>query len=324
MESAVAFPSTFDFKEATSSNPLIKIINEGRGTSGYYTKEVLKRDGPKIFTPGTLMYINHATPAEEAQRPEGDWNKLAAVTTGKAFWDDNGKDGPALYAPAKVFSNYATQVAEKAPHTGVSIRASGSRDDKQIAPDGKPGVITGLDYAESIDLVTKAGRGGKLLTEAQVWLTEAAASAKEGDMTLEETQKAINDGIKAATAPLIERALKGDATVEANAVLEGLSLHADTKARIVKRVTESALPVTDGVLDVAKLRESIVAIAKEEGEYASKLSGSGRVFGMGTGSAPTLTEKAKPEEITARRLETAKRMGLSEAAAKVFVKGRVA
>ncbi len=135
VESAVAFPSTFDFKEASNANPMVKIINEGRGTSGYYTKKVLERDGPKIFTPGTLMYINHATPAAEAQRPEGDWNKLAAVTTGKAFWDDNGKDGPALYAPAKVFSNYATQVAEKAPHTGVSIRASGSRDDKAIAPD---------------------------------------------------------------------------------------------------------------------------------------------------------------------------------------------
>ena len=271
------------------------------------------------------MYVNHATPAEEAARPEGDWNKLAAVTVGPAYWDDAGKDGPALYAPAKVFQRlrHASR-GERAPYTGVSIRASGSRDDKTLAPDGKPGLITGLDYAESIDLVTKAGRGGKLLMEAQVFLQEAATPAKDGEMTLEETQKAIKDGIEAATAPLRERALKGDAAAETTRILEGLSLHADTKARVIERVLESTLPLKDGALDLAKFRESVAAIAKKEGEYASKISKRGRVFGMGAAPLAEGATPPKPEDIEKRRVETFKRLGLSESAAKVAVRGRVA
>ena len=72
------------FKESGAINPLVKIISPGRGSSGYYTKELLERDGPQIFKRGTLMYINHATAAEEAARPEGDYSKLAAVTTADA------------------------------------------------------------------------------------------------------------------------------------------------------------------------------------------------------------------------------------------------
>ena len=41
--------SQLDFAETNALNPLVKIISAGRGSSGYYTKEVLERDGPKIF-----------------------------------------------------------------------------------------------------------------------------------------------------------------------------------------------------------------------------------------------------------------------------------
>ena len=293
----------------------IKLIAPGKGSSAFYPAEVLKRDGPSVFKAGTHVYLNHQTAAEEAQRPEGDVRDLAGVLTTAATYHENHAKGPGLYGRMKVFQDHAQIVEEKAAHVGMSIRASGVAESGK-RQDGLP-ILKQLTGAESVDVVTRAGAGGMILTEA-------AKPAKEGEMTLEETQKAINDGIKAATAPLIERALRGDATVEANAVLEGLSLHADTKARIVKRVTESTLPVTDGVLDVAKLRESIVAIAKEEGEYASRLSGGGRVFGMGTGGTVTTTEAKKPEEIEAARIKTYVRLGLTEAAAKVAVRGRAA
>ena len=293
----------------------IKLIAPGKGSSAFYPAEVLKRDGPNVFKAGTHVYLNHQTAAEEAQRPEGDVRNLAGVLTTGAVYHENHAKGPGLYGRMKVFQDHAQIVEEKAAHVGMSIPASGVAESGK-RQDGLP-ILKQLTGAESVDVVTRAGAGGMILTEA-------AKPAKEGEMTLEETQKAINDGIKAATAPLIERALRGDATVEANAVLEGLSLHADTKARIVKRVTESTLPVKEGVLDVAKLRESIVAIAKEEGEYASRLSGGGRVFGMGTGGTVTTTEAKKPEEIEAARIKTYVRLGLTEAAAKVAVRGRAA
>ena len=312
-ESAATF-ETIKLTEAKADYE-IKLIAPGKGSSAFYPAEVLKRDGPGVFKVGTHVYLNHQTAAEEAQRPEGDVRNLAGVLTTAATYHENHAKGPGLYGRMKVFQDHAQIVEEKAAHVGMSIRASGVAESGK-RQDGLP-VLKQLTGAESVDVVTRAGAGGMILTEA-------AKPAKEGEMTLEETQKAIQDGIKAATAPLIERALRGDATVEANAVLEGLSLHTDTKARIVKRVTESALPVTEGKLDVAKLRESIVAIAKEEGEYASRISGSGRVFGMGAGDVVTTTEAKKPEEIEAARVKTYMRLGLTEAAAKVAVKGRAA
>ena len=71
----------------------IKLIAPGKGSSAFYPAEVLKRDGPNVFTKGTQIYINHATSAEEAARPEGDWHKLAGALESNAYYDEAGKKG---------------------------------------------------------------------------------------------------------------------------------------------------------------------------------------------------------------------------------------
>ena len=198
------------------------------GRSGYCTKELLERDGPSVFKRGTLMFINHATAAESTARPEGDWTKLAAVTEADAKWMENGPDGPALYAPAAVFSKYAEEVREKAPYTGVSINAYGQYaesatglpnskikfDESKIAPDGKPGLIGKLLAADSIDLVTKAGRDGKLLLESA-----AAPQHHEGgadDMDAAEVRKLLesNAALLTEVKKMRERQFAGDAIGE--------------------------------------------------------------------------------------------------------------
>ena len=114
------------------------------------TPEVLKKAAEsKVFKAGTQMFWNHDTDNEESQRPEGDLNRLAAVTTTDARWEEAGKDGPGLYATAKVFSDYADKVKEMGPHIGLSIRAADEkwlemREDMKEGPDGKRGVITAL------------------------------------------------------------------------------------------------------------------------------------------------------------------------------------
>jgi hypothetical protein len=295
VESSARLPNNFRFEEASITNPLAKIIDPGRGTAGYYTKEILQRDGPKIFTPGTLMYVNHATEAEEAARPEGDWNSLAAVTVGNAYWDDNGPEGAALYAPSKVFSDYASQVKEKAPYTGLSIRAGGTRDDNAIAPDGRRGVITKLTRAESIDLVTKAGRGGKLLVEAAnaVQLYEAARgsqSQQQGETDMDEAQ--VKQLIETATAPLVaentklrERIAEFDKPKLGKrklikGLLESIKLHEASKERVIERVRAN-FPLTEaGEPNTVKLKELVEAEAKRESEYLTRL-GVGAIQGFG-------------------------------------------
>jgi hypothetical protein len=262
----------------------IKLIAPGKGSSAFYPAEVLKRDGPKVFTPGTHVYLNHPTQAEEAARPEGDVKNLAGVLTTAARYDESHPKGEGLYARMKVFQDHAQIVEEKAAHVGMSIRASGVAESGK-RQDGLP-VLKELTGAESVDVVTRAGAGGMILTEA-------AKPAKEGDMTLEEARALIAK----ENAPIRLRLLKDDAKEETYKVLEGLSLHDETKQRIIERVLELPIPEKDGVLDSAKLRESIVVIAKKEGEYASRLTGGGRVTGMGA-SIP-FQEAQDPEKIRA-------------------------
>ena len=281
VESA-AFETGYQFEEATPVNPLVKIISPGRGSSGYYTKDVLERDGPQIFKRGTLMYINHATPTEEAERPEGDWSKLAAVTTGDAYWDEHGKDGAALYAPAKVFSEYANQVQEKAPYTGVSIRARGLyAEGNRKAPDGKPGLIERLTGADSIDLVTKAGRDGKLLLE----------SANEGDdMDKAELRALIREAVaplEAENRRLRESFVQQTVGPQAiNEALNGIRLPGPpqavilTRQKIAERLLPS-LPIKAGQVDMEKLNEMVEAAAREESRFLSALGYGSGIASMG-------------------------------------------
>ena len=261
------------FEEASAANALAKIISPGRGSCGYYTKEVLERDGPEIFKRGTLMYINHATPAEEAERPEGDWSKLAGVTTGDAYWDEHGKDGAALYAPAKFFSEYASQVNEKAAYTGLSIRARGHyAEAKRLAPDGKPGLIERLVVGDSIDLVTKAGRDGKLLLESAnegVDMDESVIRDLRNEVAaLRETIAGQTEGPRA-----IREALEGIRLPGPPNVVEA------TRARIIERISP-ALPFKAGRIDTEALKAMAEAFALEEARYLGALG-----FGVGIASA---------------------------------------
>lgn len=151
----------------------IKIINSGWGTSGFYPDNVLKRDGPKVFTEKTKMFWNHQTAAQEAEQPEGNLDNLAAVLVDGATWQENGKAGPGLYANAKVFGPYKEAINELAPYIGVSIRANGRATQGEAA--GRKGsVIQEISHAKSIDFVTTPGAGGQIVS-----MFEAARSGKQ-------------------------------------------------------------------------------------------------------------------------------------------------
>jgi hypothetical protein len=318
-ESAGGFLNDIPLTEAARSTYPIKLISPGTGSMAHYPAAILERDGPKVFTKGTLMFWNHPTKAEEAARPEGDLNNLAAILTTDARYDANGAKGPGLYAEAKVMGDYAEKIAERAPHIGLSIRAGGTGTGKMIG--GQP-ELASIDYAESVDYVTKAGRGGLALAEAA---RDAGILPKEADMTAEEAKVLVQEAVATATAPLRERALRADAREEATSLLASVTLPDQAKARIIESVIRE-VPLKDGALDLTKFRESVVAVAKSEGEYLASVTGAGRVTGMGVAPALILpiTETLKPEEISARAIKIFERLGHSPAAAAIAVKGRAA
>lgn len=166
----------------------VKLIQPGWGSSGYYPPDVLKRDGPKVFTKGLQMFWDHPTMAQEAERPEGSLDNLAAVLVSDAQWQENGKAGPGLYADAKVFSKYQEAVNEMAPHIGLSIRASGKASQGEAA--GRKGaVIQEISTAKSTDFVTRAGAGGQIIS-----MFEAARDGKKKETPPDNGQVQPNQG----------------------------------------------------------------------------------------------------------------------------------
>lgn len=137
----------------------VRIIEAPRwGSSGYYSREVVERDGAAAFPVGTQMFLDHPGDFEAGDRPERSVRDLAGKITSTPTMEADG-----LYADVELYSWVADLVREMGDDIGLSIRAAA-----QIAvgkAEGREGpIITHLVEGISVDLVTKAGAGGKFVT----------------------------------------------------------------------------------------------------------------------------------------------------------------
>lgn len=143
----------------------VLIISPGQGSSGTYPAVTLEAAAAdRIFAAGLHMYLDHPGTIEERDRPERSVRDLAGRLATDARWEADGPDGPGLYAQAHVYPSWRPVIAEMASDIGLSIRAYGQAD--------ADGTITRLTRAESVDFVTRAGRGGRILA-----LVESARTA---------------------------------------------------------------------------------------------------------------------------------------------------
>ena len=152
---------------------LVRIISEGWGSSGYYSKKVLS-EAAGLYKKGTKMYLNHPTRTEMKERPERDVTHMAAYFIKEsAWWDDSGEYGPGLYQEAKALPNYADWLKEAAPVLGVSHYVLGKVKPGEFA--GKTGpIIESIDRVESVDFVTTPGRGGSIGAMYESWKGQEA------------------------------------------------------------------------------------------------------------------------------------------------------
>lgn len=208
----------------------VTIIQAGWGSSGYYSREVLARDGPRIFPTGTHMFLDHPTRSEEVDRPERSVRDLAArIATSPRM------EGDRLVAEAEVFPVWQPVVDSLAESIGLSIRAIGEVEEGEA--EGRRGpIVTTLTEGISVDFVTEAGAGGEvgqLIESARAVRTppaiEEARNAGhwlearvhreftffadelfgEGHLTREERialSQAIGDGLTAFNVSLVEQA----------------------------------------------------------------------------------------------------------------------
>jgi hypothetical protein len=150
--------------DAKSGRLKIGLITPGWGSSGYYSDKVLENAATaKVFPAGTQMFLDHPTESEEYDRPERSLRDLAAVLVEDATWDPD-VDGGTLVAEAQVFGPFVDALTDEqfAKAIGVSIR--GWSDTTIGEAEGRKGrIVTQLIEADSVDFVTKAGRGGSIL-----------------------------------------------------------------------------------------------------------------------------------------------------------------
>ena len=287
---------------STSGRMLVRLIDAGQGSSGYYPASTLQAAAESgVFGRGLHLYADHPGEAERLDRPERSIRDIAGVLTEDARYDD---DSQALVAEARVFGAWAPVIAEMHDVIGLSIRAAAEVSDGEH--DGAPTTIVDrITEAASVDFVTRAGRGGRvlsLLESAPPYQPTQNVPAPAGQTTT--TQESRED-----TMPQIEEArlrqLEEDAgrvqqltesvtklTTERDDALAAAQAARATviTAQAAAQVAESGhpftslerrglivdVPVTEsGELDAEKLRTRIEEAAAELEERARAAAGRG-------------------------------------------------
>ncbi|KQN99691.1 hypothetical protein ASF21_12855 [Arthrobacter sp. Leaf234] len=168
----------------------IKIIDEGVGSSGTYPGKTLEQAAKdKIFAKGTHMYLDHPTALETMDRPERTVKDLAAVLDNDAVYESG-----ALYADIRAYSAHAGVIEEMKDDIGVSIRASA-----EVEEASGTRIITRLVEAQSVDFVTRAGRGGKVMDVLEsARVTHSAISHGVAEATANQTREMLSRAVKDA------------------------------------------------------------------------------------------------------------------------------
>lgn len=169
------------------------IEGDRQGASGYYSSGML-REHAGVFGAGTPMYLDHPTLSEGIERPERSVRDLAAYLVTDAAYEGDG-----LYADIEVYPHVAPVIEAMRDHIGLSIRASGTVEPSTDEAIRGP-VVTSLTEAASVDFVTAAGAGGKiveLLESARAQVAEAATVSNKpwsnfsaSDYSIEQYRKA--------------------------------------------------------------------------------------------------------------------------------------
>ena len=189
---------------ASTGRALIEFITPGWGSSGYYSTEVIEQAATdKVIPKGTHMYADHPTASEDAERPIRSIKDLMAVTTEDAYLSPTGS----LVGEVAIVPDWQPLLQTVAEDIGVSIRGSATDIVEGEAEGRRGGIIEGLVAPLfSVDFVTRAGRGGKVL--ALLESARAVRHAVDEHGITEATASDIRDALSTA----VRDAYAGDQT----------------------------------------------------------------------------------------------------------------
>lgn len=230
------------------------------GSSAYYTSEALERDGSRVFHAGLQMFQDHQTEDEKWQRPEGSVERLVGKLASDGEFDPNGPDGAGLYADVEFYPSYVSRIAEIGKDVGLSVNAQGLTEEGER--DGRYGpILVALLSADSVDVVTRAGAGGKLtsILESDRGLAGTPIEPKENqsmtDVTKEDFE-ALSTEIKnlpGLFVAALQDAGFGAPAATATQTVEGVT-ETSTNTNTETNVSAEAEPV---VVDHAAIIEAL-------------------------------------------------------------------
>lgn len=161
----------------------VEFITPGWGSSGYYSREVVEAAAP-LFAKGTHMYFDHPSATERQDRPERSVRDLAAVVESDGTVDPT---TGGIRGTVRPLAPYRDLLTDEAFATNVGLSISGSATDiAEGSAEGRNGpIIEGLATIDSVDFVTRAGRGGRVMAvlESAGVLSEATASDRRDQVS---------------------------------------------------------------------------------------------------------------------------------------------
>lgn len=184
---------------ATSKGTIrVRAISAGLGSSGLYSPEVLEQAATdQLITRGTFLHVDHASQTERHDRPERSVSTIAGVFTEAATYD---ADTESLVGEVQLFEPYRERLMEMAPYIGLSISGSATDVTEGEYEGKRVPVIEGLHSIDSVDFVTRAGRGGQVLLECARPSDVVERAVRHGvtEATADERREQLTDAVRSA------------------------------------------------------------------------------------------------------------------------------
>lgn len=246
----------------------IRIITEGEGSSGIYTRELLETY--KDVFANRPMFMNH--PLDPDKPWERDVMAIAARTLPTVEYRVEDGIG-ALYTQAKVRKEYIPFIEEYGDLIGVSVYIAGVGEKRE---DGKV-MVEAFDASDpyaSVDFVVAAGRGGRIERAMESFRAIEASIGHPMD-----------DGAPTGVADTEEREQKME------------------KAELVAAFQEALKPVSDKLTEFGTILETVKTLSESAAAERPEIEDA---FKVADEVSQAVLEAKLPEEGRKRVVEAVK------------------
>jgi len=223
------------------------LITPGKGSSGIWSEDIIKRDGPHALKKGAKCFVTH----NRLENGEPDPFRMWATLDSDSWYEE----GVGLVADINVLPSWVDKVEEVAPHTALSVYLMGEADEQ--------GHITAIleDVQNGVDMVAYPGRPGSALVNK-----------------LYESAKAISENESPATPVAEDEDTKGLLQMEQDVKDEFAALNSKFDALLASKQAEAQADVDQKAVDAAvevaleaKLEAVKVSLAAVEAASADLL-----------------------------------------------------